>query len=513
MDPINEPKARAVGARLPALEPGDNRLEPGGNNLAPMTPLASLDNTVQPTDGKMASNGTNLPPLSTHASTGASLPTLPSLDTFDSKPDLPGEGLGALLSDVEGYVEGAGWRPSSLEELSTPAWAESLSDSHAEFSLPVSSEVPLVETDENGYTLDFIITKAIEMDASDIYLKPNETIAFTINGLTRRIDELGYIDHHFTEAIFYSVATSVLEQEFVEEWELDTSYVVETGPYRGRRTRLNVGKTGSYHFMVFRIIADEVVSMDALGLEPEIQDLLNYKDGLVMFNGPTGSGKTTSLGSMIGHVLRTTPKVIITIEKPIEIDHDSYKNEHKGLIIQREVGRDCRSFAGGLKSALRENPDMILIGEVRDREEINEFLRAAETGHLAFATMHATSAPAALTRISSQFPDEGSKGLVLSTMATSSRGFINQSLVRKPEGGRFAVRETLIFNDQVRQFFSEGDALSLQRYMIDKELTMDQKLARVVADGITTPEEAFAQSSDPILFRHYLSDLGIKHSL
>jgi twitching motility protein PilT len=361
------------------------------------------------------------------------------------------------------------------------------------------------EDELQGFRLDEVIAKAIQVGASDIHIIPDDQVAFTVLSDIRRIRDYGIIIPNVTRKLQLDIISHVLEQDFVQDMELDTSYVVKTGPAKGRRLRLSIGKSFGDIFLVFRVIADVIPTPKELGVTGPLLEWFSLPRGAVMLNGSTGTGKSTTMSSLLKEVQLTQPKKIITIEKPIEF---VYGTEGKALVVQREVGKDARSFAGALKSALRQAPDIVVVGEVRDREEVDEFLRAAETGHLAISTMHSDSAPATINRIMSLYDGDEQKR-ILGTLSDVARGFANQLLVKTPDGkGRFAVREVLPVDEEVSKLILHGNVSGLQEYQMRHKITMDHELAKAVAGGFCKLEDARLQSSKPHRFDRLVKEAG-----
>ncbi len=361
------------------------------------------------------------------------------------------------------------------------------------------------EMDFEGSKLDLdgVISLAIEQGASDIHLAPFDEVAFTVLGGIRRISSFGVIDPNMTVRLQQTIISNVLEQSFVEELELDTSYVVKSGKHKGRRLRLSVGKTESNIFMVFRVIADVMKTPDELEIPQVVRDWIKLPSGLWLINGPTGSGKSTTLSSLIQEIQMTRDVKVISIEKPIEYVY-GVKPGQQAYITQREVGKDSRSFASALTSAMRQAPDIILVGEVRNKEEIDELLRAAETGHLAISTLHTTSGPATINRIRSMYEGDEQKR-VLATLADNLRGMMTQTLVKtKDETGLFAVREVLEINKDLKKFVLNGDSLALRDYMEEKKITMEHELVKAVKSGMTSLESARSKAPSPAYFDEIL---------
>lgn len=383
-------------------------------------------------------------------------------------------------------------------------------DDEDDYPPRAKSSFELLDTEDDldelgGFNLDAVISKAIESNASDIHINADDEVAFTILNDIYRMSEFGMLTPNITQRLQLEIISHVLESDFVQELELDTAYVVKTGKHAGRRLRLSVGKSFGNIFMVFRVISDRIPTPEELGITGTLLDWCQLPNGLVMMNGPTGTGKSTTLASLVRQIQLTRRQKIITIEKPIEY---VYGTDGLGLVTQREVGKDSRTFAGALTSAMRQAPKIILIGEVRNKVEVNELLRAAETGHLAISTMHTNSAPATINRIKSLY--EGDDQIrILGSLADVSRGFANQVLVKTPDGkGRFAIREVLEVNETVSSLILKGDVAGLQKYQMGEKITMDHELVRAAAGNFCTVAEARAQSAMPNRFDRILKEMG-----
>lgn len=347
------------------------------------------------------------------------------------------------------------------------------------------------EEDEDplqGYSIDEILGYGIDIGASDVHVIPNTQIAYTQLGSIIRSDQWEPIPGEVTERIQQAIISHVLESDFVVNLELDASYVLKTGPHKGRRTRLNLGRTFNDVFLVFRIISDNIPSLESQEVEEEIIAWTKMSKGLVLVNGATGSGKTTLIAGLLRNLQLTTDQKIVTIEKPIEF---VYPNDSKALVVQREVGPDTRSFYKALDSTMRQNPDRILIGEVRNKEEVDAMIQSAESGHWAISSIHANSASTVINRIKSLY--EGSDQIrILGSLSTELRGMVNQVLVKTvDEKSRFAVREILSINTgELREMIRQGDTRALRAYQESKGLTMEHALVRAVESGRTTAAEA-----------------------
>lgn len=380
----------------------------------------------------------------------------------------------------------------------------SASKAITDYSSPRSNEDDY-DFEGSSIDLDSIISKAIEVGASDIHLSPFDEVAFTILGDIARFSEFGVIDPNMTVRLQQTIISNVLEQVFVEELELDTSYVVKSGKAKGRRLRLSVGKTEGNIYLVFRVITDVMPTPDELEIPQTVRDWTKLPNGLVLVNGPTGSGKSTTLSSLTQEIQFNRPAKVITIEKPIEYVY-GVKPGQKAFITQREVGRDSRGFAPALTSAMRQAPNIIIVGEVRNRLEIDELLRAAETGHLAISTLHTTSCPATINRIRSMY--EGDEQLrVLATLSDNLRGMMTQALVKSPDGkSRFAVREVLQVDKEIKGYILAGDVQAIRDYQEARGTTMEHELVKAVHAGRSSIDSARANAPSPLYFDELLDD-------
>lgn len=353
--------------------------------------------------------------------------------------------------------------------------------------------------------LDKILTDAIVQGASDVHIIADQVISFSRNGDIVRYPNYITPDHETMHGLITGGLLNHQQQSILNEnLAYEGAYDLMHGPLSGRRTRISVGLSHGKFFVVFRIINDYIPSLSELKVEQEIVDWSRYPNGLFLICGPTGSGKSTTLASVISNVQKTTRKKIITIENPIEY---VYPDNEEALVVQREVGEDIRSFYDGLSGAMRQSPDIILLGEVRNTEEVKELLRAAETGHLAISTMHTNSVATTINRIQNLF-DGDEQRRIMSTLADTLRGIGNQVLVKDKNDGRFAVRELLTINDTIRDLILDGDVRGIRQYQIDREETMEHKLASAVIDGKCYKEVALDHVADPGLFNKILKEKG-----
>ena len=351
--------------------------------------------------------------------------------------------------------------------------------------------------------LDLILTDAILSGASDVHIEANQYISFSVNGdIIRKHDSIIPSERVMEELIINGILNNQQQQILNKELEYDGAYELRYGPLAGRRTRINVGLSFSNYFIVFRIINDNIPSLESLCVEQEIVDWSYYPNGLFLLCGPTGTGKSTTLASVVANLQSTTRKKIITIEKPIEY---IYPDDKSSLVVQRQVGGDTHGFYEGLTSAMRQNPDVILLGEVRNTEEVTELLRAAETGHLAISTMHTNSVATTINRIQNLFSGSEQRR-IMSTLADTLRGLGNQVLVKDKHGGRFAVRELLTINDEIKDLIMAGDIKGIRNYQIREKSTIEHKLVEAVLSGKCLEEEAIKHTADPLLFKKLMDE-------
>jgi twitching motility protein PilT len=283
-------------------------------------------------------------------------------------------------------------------------------------------------------TIDDLFRLMVEQKASDLHLTSGAPPFLRLHG---NMSPLNYrqLSNQDVQALIFEILTEKQKKAFVEKWELDFAYVVEGLG----RFRCNVFMQRKGLGAVFRTIPEKIKTAQELNLPPSIVDLTDTDRGLILVTGPTGSGKSTTLAAMIQHINSNREAHILTVEDPIEFVHPNLKS----LVNQREVGSHTKTYANALKAALREDPDIILVGELRDLETISLALTAAETGHLVFATLHTSSAAKTIDRIVDVFPP-GQQGQIRTMLADSIRGIVAQSLFTRADGqGRVAAFEIM----------------------------------------------------------------------
>ena len=341
-------------------------------------------------------------------------------------------------------------------------------------------------------TLVTLLQATVNAGASDLHLTVGRPPTARRDGVLVPFEGVPLLLPADAERMVYSVLKEAQIEEFERNSQVDFSFGIESIG----RFRANAYKQRNSCALALRVIPFRVRSLDELGTPWAATDLLQRPFGLVLVVGPTGSGKSTTLAAMIDRINETRPLHILTIEDPVE-----YLHHHKvAMVNQREVGTDVVSFTEGLRSALREDPDVILLGEMRDLDSIAITLTLAETGHLVFATLHTNDASQALDRIVDVFPAERRDQIQI-MLAGSLQGVISQRLLPAEGGGRVAAYEVLIANDAVRNLLREGKTRQLRNSMISGQQegmqTMEMDLARLVSSGILSFENAAQISQYP----------------
>src|SRR3954469_24251727 len=342
-----------------------------------------------------------------------------------------------------------------------------------------------------------ILLKVVEHKASDLHITSGAPPTVRVRGSLVPIDGLPNLTPTDTREIIYAILSSSQRQALETHWQLDFAYSVPgVGRFRVN-TFFQRGTLGA----AFRLIPSETVPIEQLGLPPVIRGFAKKPRGLVLVTGPTGSGKSTPLASIVNEINETRSEHILTIEDPIEFVHT-----HKRCIVnQRELGTDAKSFGLALKAALRQDPDVILVGEMRDMETIATALTAAETGHLVFATLHTQDAPQTVDRIIDVFPP-AQQGQIRAQLAIGLQGIVTQTLLPTADGqGRCVAAEVLVPTAGVRNLIREGKThqiYSLIQTGAEHGMqTMDSSLAGLVREGKITMAVAESRSSQPVEMR------------
>jgi len=328
-------------------------------------------------------------------------------------------------------------------------------------------------------SLDEVLSKMVEAGASDLHLTSGAPPMVRLAGALTPLEGFDQIDGESLRRSLYSILTQRQREHFEAELELDFAYAL-----RGKaRFRVNLYQQRDSIGAAFRVIPYEIKALEDLGVPPVVGSFANLPRGLVLVTGPTGSGKSTTLAAIIDLANRTRPDHIMTVEDPIEFLH-----RHKmGIVNQREVGEDTHSFANALKHVLRQDPDIILVGEMRDLETISVALTAAETGHLVFATLHTQDAAQTIDRVIDVFPSHQQQQ-VRTQLAASIQGVVCQTLCKRADGpGRAVATEVLVATPAIRNLIREGKThqiySAMQAGAQQGMHTMDQHLAELVKIG------------------------------
>jgi twitching motility protein PilT len=329
-----------------------------------------------------------------------------------------------------------------------------------------------------------LLAFTLQNNGSDLHLVSQREPILRLDGELRPV-KTGPLPPDMVKAMIQAVMTE--EERAIYERDKEIDFAIDLGVEA--RFRVNAFTTITGAAAVFRTIPTKIPSLEQLKAPEIFEDFCKLERGLVLVTGPTGSGKSTTLAAMINHINETAPKHILTIEDPVEFVHES----KMALVNHREVGRDTASFARALKSALREDPDVILVGEMRDQETISLALTAAETGHLVMGTLHTSSAAKTIDRIIDVFP-AGDKDMIRSMIAGSLQAVIAQVLCKKEGGGRVAAHEILVGTSAVRNLIRENKIPQIysmmqvgQRYGMQ---TMQEALAILRAQQLISEEEA-----------------------
>jgi twitching motility protein PilU len=333
-------------------------------------------------------------------------------------------------------------------------------------------------------TFDDYLTILAKNDGSDLFLSTGAPPCAKFHGKLKPLQKEPFLPGDI-KAIAYAIMDSDQVEEFEQELEMNLAYHIP----RVGRFRVNIFKQRNEISIVARNIVTEIPNADALGLPPILKDVIMTKRGLVLFVGATGSGKSTSLAALIDHRNTNSSGHIITIEDPIEFLH-----RHKRSIInQREIGMDTRSFHQALKNTLRQAPDVILIGEIRDRETMEHAIAFAETGHLCISTLHANNANQALDRIINFFPEERRNQLLLD-LSLNLKCFVSQRLIPTTDGKRAAAIEILLGTPSVAQAIHKGEIETIKEIMAKSEnmgmQTFDSALFKLYESGRISFEDA-----------------------
>jgi twitching motility protein PilT len=337
-----------------------------------------------------------------------------------------------------------------------------------------------------------LLKTTLELGGSDLHLSIGSPPQVRVHGHLQRLDHPA-LTPDVVKSLCYSVLTDSQKKKFEESWELDMAFGL-----RGvGRFRCNVFNQKGAVGAVYRLIPEKIMPLEQLGLPPVLAELADRPRGLVLVTGPTGSGKSTTLAAMIDRINQQKPAHILTIEDPIEYLH----NHKMALVNQRELHADTQSFTMALRAALREDPDVVLIGEMRDLETMEAALKLAETGHLTMATLHTNSAAQTITRVIDAFPAH-QQAQIRTQLSMVLEGVVCQALVPKASGtGRVAALEILVATPAIRNLIRDDKIHQIYGTMQTGQekygmQTMNQALARFVEKKLITRDVAFATSSN-----------------
>ncbi len=329
-----------------------------------------------------------------------------------------------------------------------------------------------------------LLAFSVKNNASDLHLSAGVPPMIRVDGDVKRVN-MPALTHKDVHSMIYDIMNDKQRKDFEEFLETDFSFEIP----KLARFRVNAFNQSRGAGAVFRTIPSDILTLEDLQAPIIFKDITMYPRGIVLVTGPTGSGKSTTLAAMIHHVNENKPDHILTIEDPIEFVHESKRS----LINQREVNRDTLGFSEALRSALREDPDVILVGEMRDLETIRLALTAAETGHLVFGTLHTSSAAKTIDRVVDVFPAQ-EKEMVRSMLSESLRAVISQTLLKRTGGGRIAAHEIMIGTPAIRNLIREGKIAqmysAIQTGQGQGMQTLDQNLQELMVKGLISKEEA-----------------------
>lgn len=335
-----------------------------------------------------------------------------------------------------------------------------------------------------------LIVAAAKKRASDIHLICGEPPVFRIVGRLERQAEFPVLTRSKVEQMAAELAAEKLE-ELREVGEIDASATIA-----GVRVRINLFRQENGTSAAIRLLADQIPPLHTLGLPPKVDELCDLQQGFILVTGETGSGKSTTLAAMIDRINHTRAEHVLTLEDPIEYQY----TPDQCLFNQREIGRDTRTFAAALRAALREDPDIILVGELRDRETIETALTAAETGHLVFGTLHTGSAADTIDRIVGIFPEERQQQIRMQLSMTLRAVLSQQLLPDRAKGGRVCACELMIVNHAIQNLIREGKTPQINNAIAtsaaDGGITMDAALVRLYQNGRIGAQEAMEAARD-----------------
>jgi twitching motility protein PilT len=353
--------------------------------------------------------------------------------------------------------------------------------------------------------LNPLLRRAVELGASDIHLKVGLPPILRRDGALSPLEESAILSDKDMDSLLEVVGARSPErlEAFKQTGDLDIAFQEGDLP----RFRVNAFRQRGHISFAFRVIPKGIPSFEALGLPPGVQKLADGHRGLVLVTGATGSGKTTTLAAMIDYINRTRRQHIVTIEDPIEIVH----SDHSCIVNQREVGLDTPDFTGALRRALRQDPDVILIGELRDAETAQTALQAAESGHLVFSTLHTVDAAETIGRMVEFFP-EGKQQMIRSIMAGVLRGIVSQRLIPRIDGGRIAAVEVMVTNTRIADLIRDNQPESITDAIAEGSFFDMQSFSTALIDLVVSGKVDQEVAANAATNRHDFLVL-LEHSL
>jgi len=323
----------------------------------------------------------------------------------------------------------------------------------------------------------FLTQLLSQFKISDFHLHANRPLTARIHGELKNFDDM-FVEESYLDTLLKDELPADWYERFNEKGDIDFAFMIGEQRFRASGLRTMKGLA-----IVLRVIVAEIPNIEQLGLPPAAHNVLNLTEGLVLVTGATGSGKSTSLAAMIDKINRTRSEVIITVEDPIEYVHSPIKS----VISQREVGKDTETFASALKGALRQDPDVILMGELRDYETVSMALTAAETGHLVFGTLHTNGAPETINRLVDVFPSE-EQNKTRSQISMSLRMVMTQQLLKRKGGGRIGAFEVLVNTPAVANLIRENKIAQISNSMVtgqkDGMILLDKYIEALKSKGL-----------------------------
>lgn len=353
--------------------------------------------------------------------------------------------------------------------------------------------------------IDALFKIMSETNGTDLHMSPSSKPMVRRIGVLEQIEQAPILNEDMNKSLLYEIMNSEQIEKFEKTKDLDMSYTSEA---TNLRFRVNIFQDKKGISGVFRLISTVMPTMESLGLAPIVKDFCNLHKGLVLVTGPAASGKSTTLAAIIDYINKNREDHVLTVEDPIEYVHVS----QKCLVNQREVGKNTMSFAAALKGALREDPDVIMVGELRDLETIELAITAAETGHLVFGTLHTGSAAKTIDRVINTFPSKA-QAQIRAMLSESLRAVVTQQLLFSVEGKRILAQEILVGTPAIGNMIREGKTFQIPSIMQaskkDGMMTMDGSIMELLIKKIITPDEAYRKCFEKKTFEHLLPNKPI----